>query len=107
MKKEIFKILMDWYPDKPVQNTAISIDIFALIGENETGVSDADSKDGVLHSVMECNAHGKTDELNAATDECGYEKITETKEVCERCNGTGINPDYGFGNYNACPDCQW
>ena len=25
---------------------------------------------------------------------------------CENCQGTGIDPSYGFGIYSSCPKCQ-
>lgn len=27
-------------------------------------------------------------------------------DLCPRCLGSGIDPDYGFGIYSACPECQ-
>lgn len=40
---------------------------------------------------------------NSVSDE---EKAVDGKEVCPRCLGSGIDPEYGFGIYSACPECQ-
>jgi hypothetical protein len=73
-----------------------------LKSENAEGVSDVDSKSGVLHDVSPAPI---TEKETQTSVESALASKPETENICAVCNGSKINPDK-FGNEWPCQFCH-